>query len=549
MEWQALLWTDGAQQMTARKLRCAIYTRKSSDEGLEQEFNSLHAQRGSCEAYILSQAGEGWVALPIAYDDGGYSGGSMARPGLQQLLADIAAGRVDIIVVYKVDRLTRSLADFARIVECFDTENVSFVSVTQAFNTTTSMGRLTLNMLLSFAQFEREVTSERIRDKIAASKAKGLWMGGWAPLGYDGVGRKLEVNAVEAETVRSIFQRYLLLGSVRLLGRELDSEGVRSKHRTTKTGKHLGGALLDRGALYHMLSNPVYRGCIQHREKLYEGAHPPIIDDELWAAVQDKLAENTREKPSTPKLPASPLLPGRLFDDRGHAMTVVHTKKGSRRYRYYLSVAMNSSRSGEPGSVPRIAVGVLDGFVAKQLESRLSSGWLSNSPDEERLRSAIINVILSDDRVTISLNADAFQADLTIPSGRVRKIGDQAEIMIQTRLKHRKGAVHIEPAVGAISSGQFDKSLIRAVCLTRIWAERLARGDFKTITELAEHYGYWDHYVANLMPLAWLAPDLVEDILEGNQPAGLTLGKLKHRQLPMDWQAQRALFRNACSRH
>jgi site-specific DNA recombinase len=533
--------------MTALKLRCAIYTRKSSDEGLEQEFNSLHAQRGSCEAYILSQAGEGWVALPTAYDDGGYSGGSMARPGLQQLLADIAAGLVDIIVVYKVDRLTRSLADFARIVECFDTENVSFVSVTQAFNTTTSMGRLTLNMLLSFAQFEREVTGERIRDKIAASKAKGLWMGGWAPLGYDGVGRKLEVNAVEAETVRSIFRRYLLLGSVRLLGRELDSEGVRSKRRITKTGKHLGGALLDRGALYHMLSNPVYRGCIQHREKIYEGAHPPIIDDELWAAVQDKLAENTREKPSTPKLAASPLLPGRLFDDRNHAMTVVHTKKGCRRYRYYASVALDPARSGEPGSVPRIAVGVLDGFVAKQLESRLSSGWLSNSLDDERLRSAIINVILSDDRITISLNADAFQIDLTIPSGRVRKIGDQTEIMIQTRLKHRKGAIHIEPAVGTISSGQIDKSLIRAVCLTRTWAERLARGDFKTITELAEHYGYWDHYVANLMPLAWLAPDLVEDILEGRQPAGLTLGKLKYRQLPMDWQAQRALFRNACS--
>ena len=264
------------------KVRCAIYTRKSTEEGLEQEFNSLHAQRDACEAYVRSQASEGWIASVAEYDDGGYSGGSTNRPGLQRLLTDIHRGEVDVVVVYKVDRLTRSLSDFAKIVDLFDRHKVSFVSVTQAFNTTTSMGRLTLNMLLSFSQFEREITAERIRDKIAASKAKGLWMGGRPPLGYDGVGRKLVINTEEAKLVRHIYQRYLELGSVLTLTVELKTKDVRSKRWTNKQGLEVGGAMFSRGALYHLLANPVYRGTICHGELRYENSHPAIIEEATW---------------------------------------------------------------------------------------------------------------------------------------------------------------------------------------------------------------------------------------------------------------------------
>ena len=265
---------DAAQNPRSGRLRCAIYTRKSSEEGLEQEFNSLDAQREACEAYVRSQKHEGWQALPALYDDPGYSGGNMERPALKRLLADIAAKRIDVVVVYKVDRLTRSLADFAKIVEVFDASAVSFVSITQAFNTTTSMGRLTLNVLLSFAQFEREVTGERIRDKIAASKKKGLWMGGQPALGYDVKDRKLVVNEAEAETVRMIFRRYLDLGSVRELKAALDAEGMVSKHRTAADGSAYGGQSFSRGALYQMLQNRVYRGEIVHKGAAYPGEHP-----------------------------------------------------------------------------------------------------------------------------------------------------------------------------------------------------------------------------------------------------------------------------------
>jgi DNA invertase Pin-like site-specific DNA recombinase len=259
------------------KGRCAIYTRKSSEEGLEQSFNSLHAQREACEAYILSQKHEGWHVLPSAYDDGGFSGGNMERPGLKKLLVDISAGKVDTVVIYKVDRLTRSLSDFARIVESFDKQGVTFVSVTQQFNTTSSMGRLTLNVLLSFAQFEREVTGERIRDKVAASKMKGMWMGGVVPLGYDLTNRQLLINPAEADTVRMIFARYLALKSVTDLQIELENSGVQTKRRITSTGREVGGFLLGRGTLYHLLSNPLYIGKIAHKGKLYDGMHEPSL--------------------------------------------------------------------------------------------------------------------------------------------------------------------------------------------------------------------------------------------------------------------------------
>src|SRR5467141_1475356 len=312
-------------------VRCAIYTRKSSEEGLEQEFNSLQAQREACEAFITSQRHEGWVCLRAAYDDGGFSGATMDRPALQQLLADLTAGRVDTVVVYKIDRLTRSLADFAKIVEILDSRGASFVSVTQQFNTTTSMGRLTLNVLLSFAQFEREVIGERIRDKIAASKQKGMWMGGVPPLGYRAQDGNLIIVEHEAETVHAIFRRYAELGSVRLLKEELDARGIQSKLRTSASGRISGGQPFAGGALYLMLQNRIYRGEIVHNQQSYPGEHEPIIDQPLWDAVQAQLAGNAAEHNEGGKTLQPSLLAGMLFDGDGNRMTPSHAvKKGTR---------------------------------------------------------------------------------------------------------------------------------------------------------------------------------------------------------------------------
>ncbi|MGH9806384.1 MAG: recombinase family protein [Terriglobia bacterium] len=320
-----------------RRLRCAIYTRKSTEEGLEQDFNSLDAQREACEAFIASQKHEGWIMLPTRYDDGGYSGGTLERPALQRLLADISGSKVDAVVVYKIDRLTRSLLDFAKIVEVFDAHGVSFVSVTQAFNTATSMGRLTLNVLLSFAQFEREVTGERIRDKIAASKKKGMWMGGYPPLGYDVKDRKLVVNETEAETVRHIFRRYQELGSVRLLKEHLDRAGILSKRRTAPDSRGYGGKPMARGALYHMLQNRLYRGEIVHKNDAYLGEHAPIIDEDLWQEVQKTLVANRVDRGAGKRNHHLSLLAGLIYDAHGELMTPSHAVKKGVRYRYYVS--------------------------------------------------------------------------------------------------------------------------------------------------------------------------------------------------------------------
>jgi DNA invertase Pin-like site-specific DNA recombinase len=321
--------------MTAR-LRCAIYTRKSTDDGLEQAFNSLHAQREACEAFVRSQRGNGWVALPMNYDDGGVSGGSLNRPALRALMADIGDRKVDLVVVYKVDRLTRSLADFAKLIELFDTHGVSFVSVTQQFNTTTSMGRLTLNMLLSFAQFEREVTGERIRDKIAASKQKGMWMGGPPPLGYDVADRKLVVNPAEAEVVRTLFRLYLELGNARRLKKEADCLGIITKRRSYD-GRAAGGRPFSRGNLYQLLRNPLYIGEVPHRGKTYPGQHEAIIDRETWDAVQCRLTENAQVRHTDKNTKGSSLLTGLVYDETGDLLSPSHATKNGRRYRYYIS--------------------------------------------------------------------------------------------------------------------------------------------------------------------------------------------------------------------
>jgi site-specific DNA recombinase len=354
-----------------KKLRCAIYTRKSSEEGLEQAFNSLDAQREACAAFILSQKHEGWTASPTLYDDGGFSGGTMDRPALKLLLGDIAAGKVDVVVVYKIDRLTRSLFDFAKIVEAFDARGVSFVSITQQFNTTTSMGRLTLNVLLSFAQFEREVAGERIRDKIAASKKKGMWMGGLPSLGYDVQNRKLVVNEEEAPTVLHIFRRYVELRSVRVLQGELDTAGIRSKRRTLADATPYGGQKLSRGALYLMLRNRIYRGEITHKGNTYPGEHPAIVDKALWDQVQAILAENrvSREAGSYAKQPS--LLAGLVFDESGERLTPTHAVKKGTRYRYYVSRSLIIGAAKDRSNGRRIPAANLENLVITRLRTFL----------------------------------------------------------------------------------------------------------------------------------------------------------------------------------
>jgi DNA invertase Pin-like site-specific DNA recombinase len=352
-----------AKGRTSTKL-CAVYTRKSSEEGLEQDFNSLQAQREACEAFIRSQHGEGWHLVERAYDDGGLSGGTMNRPALQRLLADIAHGRVDIVVVYKVDRLTRSLMDFAKIVELFDRHGASFVAVTQQFNTTTSMGRLTLNILLSFAQFEREITGERIRDKIAASKRRGMWMGGVTPLGYEVRDRKLVIVPQEAETVRLIYARYQQLGSVRLLQQHLVTAGIRSKVRTYQDGRAAGGLLFSRGALYALLSNPIYTGEIAHKGVRHAGLQEPILERPLWEAVQHQLRDRERRS-CIGKAARSPLL-GKIFDQAGNRLTPSHAVKDGRRYRYYVSRGLVVGTSQEDPDGWRLPAAQIERLVADE---------------------------------------------------------------------------------------------------------------------------------------------------------------------------------------
>ncbi len=345
-----------------RRLRCAIYTRKSSEEGLDMEFNSLDAQREACEAYIASQKAEGWVAVRERYDDGGFSGGTLERPGLQQLLADVEHGLVDVIVVYKIDRLSRSLMDFAKLVEAFDRNDVTFVSVTQAFNTTTSMGRLTLNILLSFAQFEREVIGERIRDKFAASRKRGMWMGGFVPMGYDVADRKLVINEAEAATVRHMFQRFVDLGSATLLTRELVAQGVVNKR----------GKPIDKGFLYKLFRNRVYIGEAVHKGISYPGEHEAIITPELWDRVHAILQDSPRARAAKSRTQTPALLKGLMFTDTGVAMTPTATKKGSRLYRYYTSMdaIRNRACEGRDGIV-RLNAGMVEGAVLQEIRKLL----------------------------------------------------------------------------------------------------------------------------------------------------------------------------------
>ena len=517
--------------------RCAIYTRKSSEEGLDQAYNSLDAQRDACEAYVASQKHEGWSAIRTLYDDGGWSGGSMERPALKRLLADIAAGRIDIIVVYKVDRLTRSLSDFARMVELFDAHKVSFVSVTQAFNTTTSMGRLTLNVLLSFAQFEREVTGERIRDKIAASKKRGMWMGGFPPLGYDPDGRTLVVNEKEARIVRHIFARYLELRSVHVLARELDAEGIRSKRWTSAGGNVRGDVPLRRGPLRHMLGNRLYVGEIVHRDLCWPGQHEGIVDLAVFDAVQARLVGSRTGRRE--RIESNAPLTGALFDAAGNRMSPVSARgKSGQKYPYYVSSALLTGGKLDAGVIGRIRADVIGDIVIarlRQWSGRPDSGWRELVPLISRIelhRTRLVMDIRPDDHADWPSRIAAPDTQQPAPDGILR-------VIVPAIIRTRGGRTWLSEANTASRMARPNRTLIAG--LHRAHRELNQRGLDMTDPrpDPANATGLKDPYIRKLSSLAFLAPDIQCAILTGQQPAGLTLKQIMRITLPLDWSLQR----------
>ncbi|BBI21802.1 hypothetical protein EKJ_26490 [Qipengyuania flava] len=544
----------------AGKVRCAIYTRKSTDEGLEQEFNSLDAQFEACAAYVMSQRHEGWELVKERYDDGGFSGGTMERPGLQRLLSDVAAGKVQVIVLYKIDRLTRSLSDFSRIVEVLDEAGASFVSVTQSFNTTTSMGRLMLNVLLSFAQFEREVTGERIRDKIAASKKKGMWMGGPVPLGYEVQDRKLVINELEAATVRHIFERYVELGTGQLLLEELREQGIRTKRRAYRDGSVRGDIPFIRGSLFHLLKNRIYRGEIVHMGKANPGEHEAIIDEELWERVQLRIAENTVERKLRRTSKEASLLAGFIFDGLGRRMSPSHTVRKVKRYRYYVTHAAEIVDETPAWRFPahdieKNVVGKLADFLSDQRTIRKLVG----TNDAERLAVAITHckrtaeqlqsstyhrrtkvpaliakVEVRDDAIRIALCPSSFsnllgmEVDpqrlpcLTAPVCRVRK-GKEIKLVIGDGTRTHR-----------------DETLVSLLRESRAIREEVLSAPDLTIAEVAASSGRCRKRMSRLFRLSWIAPEIIDAILAGKQPPALNAKALLTTDLPIDWSDQKA---------
>lgn len=550
-----------------KKVRCAIYTRKSSEEGLEQDFNSLHAQREACAAYILSQASEGWTLLPDEYDDGGLSGGTLERPALRRLMKDIEAGRIDIVVVYKVDRLSRSLLDFAKLVEAFDKASVSFVSVTQSFNTTNSMGRLTLNMLLSFAQFEREVTAERIRDKIAASKARGMWMGGNPPLGYKPDGRTLAIVEEHAEIVRRIFAYYLDLGNVRLVVGELSREGIIAPERTATTGRMTGGRPFTRGQIYKLLSNPIYISEIHHKGQVYTGKHDAIIDRATWDSVQQMLAANLQGERSGGRAQSPSLLAGRIFDRHGEPLVAVHACKGKVRYRYYVSRSLqhDADRHATDGlripaleieaSVSQLLAGALDDplallaqagiplesdrlrMILKQAE-QLAASFRRKQRDV--ISDLVGKVVVHPHEILVDLSATALCKALAgeHPAGTPTSIPLSSPV----RLTRTGRAIRLVQRDGRpVSQGRPDPGLVELLRKARNWWQLLQTGTIDIAT-IAHQEAVNDSWVSRIVRLNFLAPTIVEAILAGTQPASVSATSLRTASLPIDWDEQIALF-------
>jgi site-specific DNA recombinase len=531
----------------ADRKRCAIYTRKSTEEGLEQAFNSLDAQREACAAYVMSQAHEGWELGSELYDDGGWSGGNMDRPGLQQLLADVEAGKVDVIVVYKVDRLTRNLADFARIVDKLDKADASFVSVTQAFNTTTSMGRLTLNVLLSFAQFEREVTGERIRDKVAASKRKGMWMGGPVPFGYHLGERKLLPHPKEAPQVRLIFEHYIVLRSISALAEDLAGRGIKTKLRTYRDGQTKGGIHFTKGPLALLLKNPIYLGKVRHDGELYEGEHEQIVPQDIFDQAQAVFAANGQERMLGKRFKHPSLLTGILTDPGGRPMTPVHTRKGSRQYRYYATrLAIGESKD----AAWRVPAGDLEKAVI-----RLFVQWLKRSPcdveqqqagavEEKRksrngLASDLPQMAVPEQRRTLldlGVKASLTEDSLTLSfHGKAKS----EQISLPARLVHRGSELKLAiPPDGQGAINEPDPVLLKLIAKARAAQEVIITGkEHPAVSD------YGKRHLWQLLRISWLAPDILSAIVEGRQPASLTGRQLlRATSIPLGWDEQRKFF-------
>jgi site-specific DNA recombinase len=543
--------TSAAADLAGRQVRCAIYTRKSTEEGLDQAFNSLDAQREACSAYVVSQRHEGWTLLPELYDDGGFSGGTMERPALKRLLADVEGGRVDVIVVYKVDRLTRALSDFAKIVEILDARGASFVSVTQAFNTTTSMGRLTLNVLLSFAQFEREVTGERIRDKIAASKKKGMWMGGPIPLGYDVKERKLVINEAEAETVRFIFARHRQLKTLRRLAADLAARGVFSKLRTMRDGRVTGGTPYSAGALGYLLRNRLYIGQIRHGDHIYAGEHAAILDQADWDASQALLERNAR-RPRTGQIN---LLAGLVRDGHGRRMMSAHAIRGNKRYRYYVS----ETRADIAAQPWRLPAGDVETIVTHELRMFLGDplrmaaelgGACALVPDfasrcqelaarireptacRQLFRDLKSAVNIAQDRIEISLSTATLGRMIT---GCATAIPPEQTICLAMPVSLRRRGHELRLVHGASHSKakECDDGLIRLLAASRrAWEELQHKAALLDATRRS--------HLTRLARLHFLAPDIITAILDGRQPVELTSRTLlRIADLPLDWSGQR----------
>jgi DNA invertase Pin-like site-specific DNA recombinase len=557
---------------SAPKLRCAVYTRKSSEEGLDQEFNSLDAQREACVAYISSQGGLGWKLIPDLYDDGGISGGTMERPALQRLLQDIRDRRVDVVVVYKIDRLTRSLMDFSRIVEIFDANGVSFVSVTQAFNTTSSMGRLTLNVLLSFAQFEREVTAERIRDKIAASRKKGMWMGGRVPFGYQVKERRLVINEEDARNVRHIFERYLHLRSVLALTEEVN------RAKIGRAGEADAPAWT-RGKLYYLLANQIYVGNVRHHDRYFAGDHEAIIDTEQFGEVQKLLAiQAPRRARSSSNAADLHRLTGILFDETGDRLSPAHASNHGKRYRYYVSARLKTGRSTEGWRVPATELEAIVDQQIRQLlgdQARLAS-WVNDKADagkiEKTLEAArdrlaglskddtrilisqiVRHVALHPDRIEVQIDTGGLLAWLDSGEADIGRPGWAADIrvdaqpssivVISTPISIKRRGVETRLVIGSDPSSKRkpDAKLVDVIMRAHLYLGKLTNGAGRSVAEVADLFGVHSADVSRILPLAFLAPKIVEKILNGTQPADLTIRKLARvSDLPLRWSDQEA---------
>ena len=520
---------------STKAVRCAIYTRVSTDQGLEQDFNSLHAQYEASQAYIKSQAHAGWSLTRAKYDDGGFSGGNTDRPALQQLLDDVRAGKVDVIVVYKVDRLTRSLADFAKLVELFDQHNVSFVSVTQQFNTTTSMGRLTLNVLLSFAQFEREVTSERIRDKIAASKRKGLWVGGMAPLGYDTQNRRIAVNEEEAERVKTIFKSYLKLGSLSLLMADLRTRGIVTKVRTLKTGETVGGIPFTRGSLAHLLRNRFYVGEVTFKGEVLTGEQPAIVNRDLFDAVQARLTAQVNSHHAM-RMKSEALLMGRIFDDRGNRMSPSHARKGGFKYRYYLSSALLRGRPANAGSVSRVPAADIEALVVRTVREHVKPA--SPIDDRRLIDSHIVRVEVQSEQLVIHL--------ARTPRPNRQKSPDKNTLNVpwrkppSTRRREILLPAGISPQHARPIRSETRALLVASIARGRRWLAELLADPNANAESIAKRERCSVRKVNMTISLAFVAPNLVKAAIAGRLPRGM--GVVRLVDMPAEWSRQHQML-------